>query len=123
MPLELGLFLGAKRFGGATHRDKSCLILDREPFRYQKFISDIAGQDVRAHDGSAELAIGHVRERLAGASGRKMLPGGASIWSRYRQFNDELPVLMTRPQLLNSELTFNDRSNLIEFWLRETDGV
>jgi hypothetical protein len=48
MPLELGLFLGAKRFGGNDHKQKNCLILDIEQFRYQKFISDLGGQDVRA---------------------------------------------------------------------------
>jgi hypothetical protein len=49
MPLELGLFLGAKRFGASLQRRKTCLILDRQPHRYQKFISDIAGQDIRSH--------------------------------------------------------------------------
>src|SRR4051794_5309929 len=44
MPFELGLFLGAKRFGRAKQKFKTCLILDVEPYRYQKFISDIAGQ-------------------------------------------------------------------------------
>ena len=33
MPLELGIFLGAKRYGGPTHRQKACLILDRDPYR------------------------------------------------------------------------------------------
>lgn len=31
MPLELGIFLGAKRYGGAKQGRKSCLILEREP--------------------------------------------------------------------------------------------
>ena len=31
MPLELGLFLGCKRFGGAAQRKKACLILDSDP--------------------------------------------------------------------------------------------
>jgi hypothetical protein len=33
MPLELGMFLGAKRFGSAKHGAKSCIILDKERFR------------------------------------------------------------------------------------------
>lgn len=36
MPLELGLFLGAKRFGDAVQRLKNCLVLDTERYRYQK---------------------------------------------------------------------------------------
>src|SRR6266550_5360914 len=47
MPLELGMFLAAKRFGGAKQRRKVCLVLDTMPYRYQQFISDIAGQDIQ----------------------------------------------------------------------------
>src|SRR5476649_1388241 len=64
MPLELGLFLGAKRYGGSAHRGKSCLILDRKPYRYQIFCSDIAGQDIRAHENNIENAIRVVRNWL-----------------------------------------------------------
>jgi len=62
MPLELGLFLGAKRFGSGKHRSKTCLILDIERYRYQKFISDIAGQDIAVHGGNADDAIKAVRK-------------------------------------------------------------
>jgi len=48
MPLELGIFLGAKRFGGPKQKRKNCLILDREKYRYQQYCSDIAGQDIKA---------------------------------------------------------------------------
>lgn len=49
MPLELGIFLGAKRFGNHGQKEKVCLILDKERHRYQQFISDIAGQDIQSH--------------------------------------------------------------------------
>lgn len=49
MPLELGVFLGCKAFGSRPHRRKVGLVLDQEPFRYQKFVSDLAGLDIRAH--------------------------------------------------------------------------
>lgn len=67
MPLELGIFLGAKKLGTKIQREKSCLMLDREAFRYQKFISDIAGQDIRAHSGQPELrsAIGSLAQPVA----------------------------------------------------------
>ena len=57
MPLELGLFLGAKTFGPREARAKVCLILDRQKYRYQKFCSDIAGQDIEAHDGKPQIAM------------------------------------------------------------------
>src|SRR5215216_4348592 len=45
MPLELGILIGAKRFGNKRQASKAALIMDKEPYRYQIFISDIAGQD------------------------------------------------------------------------------
>ncbi len=62
MPLELGLFLGAKSFSGEKQQKrKRCLILDSEPYRYQKFISDIAGQDIRSHGGVPLEALKQTR--------------------------------------------------------------
>jgi hypothetical protein len=65
MPLELGIFLGAKRFGPEEQQLKRCLILDTEKYRYQKFISDIAGQDIAAHRGDVSEAIKAVRNFLS----------------------------------------------------------
>jgi hypothetical protein len=52
MPLELGLFLGCKRYGPARQSKKRTLVLDGDPYRYRTFISDISGQDIRAHGGN-----------------------------------------------------------------------
>lgn len=64
MPFELGLFIGARRYGGAQHRKKTCIIFDRERYRYQQFLSDIAGQDIRAHNGDPAEVIRAVRNAL-----------------------------------------------------------
>src|SRR5215204_7729452 len=47
MPLELGLFLGARQYGNRDQKAKRCVIYDRELYRFQKYISDIAGQDIQ----------------------------------------------------------------------------
>jgi len=65
MPLELGFFLGAKRYGTAQDRQKCCLVLDRERYRYRSFCSDIAGQDIRAHNDQPREAIRAVRDWLS----------------------------------------------------------
>ena len=57
MPLELGIFLGAKEYGTKEQKKKTCLIMDKEKYRYQKFISDISGQDIKHHDSNPENAI------------------------------------------------------------------
>jgi len=116
MPLELGLFLGCKHFGGRGQHQKKCVILENQRYRYQAFISDIAGQDIKAHDGSPETAIRCVRDWLSSASGRNPLPGGAEIIKRFRQFQSALPEICVRLQLEPDTLTFLDLSNAIYDW-------
>jgi hypothetical protein len=117
MPLELGMFLAAKRFGAARQRTKVCLILDRSAYRFQQFISDIAGQDIRAHDHSLGAAITVTRDWLRASSSRSM-PGGSEIHRQYREFKAQLPALCQRLRLKPAEMTFNDLTNIIVEWLR-----
>lgn len=121
MPLELGMFLAAKRFGQGNQKRKACLILDHEKFRYQKFLSDIAGQDIKAHDNSAEKLIGAVRDWLRGVSKRTSLPGGRAIYKRYSKFVLELPILCDAIAIEAEELTYADYSSMVIGWL-EANG-
>jgi hypothetical protein len=119
MPFELGMFLGAKRFGSAKHRSKTCLILDLEQYRYQKFISDIAGQDIATHGGSPDDAIRAIRDWLSAATPKSVkIPGGAAIARRFSTFRNELPATCERLQLNVAELTFNDYVLQVEEWLK-----
>lgn len=83
MPLELGMFIGARRFGDRKQKLKNCLVLDRDQYRYQQFISDIAGQDIRSHNQNPRDAIRAVREWLNATTGRRTIPGGAQIANRF----------------------------------------
>ncbi len=118
MPLELGMFLGARRFGGKRHGDKSCLIMDTKRFRYQEFISDISGQDIKAHQNEPRRAVRLVRDWLNDASGRKTIPGGIKIWGRYQKYLAELPALCAAADLTIREMTFNDKANFASEWLK-----
>ncbi len=117
MPLELGIFLGCRRFGGRRHAAKSCLVLDREPFRYQKFISDIAGQDIHSHRNDPREAVVAVRNWLRTASGRAAIPGGAETWRRYTRFLAELPRICRRMRVSTAELVFADYYGAVREWL------
>ena len=125
MPLELGLFLGAKRYGNRRQREKNCLVLDREKYRYQKFCSDIAGQDVSAHNGKIEDLVRIVRDWLRNAQLQTnvMLPSGSVIFERYHQFQAALPRLCERLRLDRSQLLFRDRVVLIVEWLKENGSL
>lgn len=118
MPLELGMFLGAKNYGDRLQRRKYCLITDREPYRYQRFISDIAGQDIRSHNDKPEKAISVIRDWLRTASKRTTLPGGRVIVRRYNAFREALPQMCEAAKIEEDELVFNDYATFISEWLK-----
>lgn len=119
VPLELGLFLGAKRYGSRNQKLKSCLILDLERYRFQKFISDIAGQDIAAHGGEPPRAIRAIRDWLSNTMPKSVaIPGGTAITTRYEMFRAELPSLCERLNLRVDELTFNNYVVQVEEWLK-----
>jgi hypothetical protein len=118
MPLELGIFLGCKRFGAPRHRSKVCLIMDIDKYRYQKFISDIAGQDIVEHGNSPEKVMREIRGWLRTESKRTNIPGGAKIYERYSLFEKDLPDICRKLNVEIKELTFVDFSHIVTEWLK-----
>jgi hypothetical protein len=120
MPLELGIFLGAKRYGVARQRDKRALILDREPYRYQKFCSDIAGQDIQAHHNQTKEAIRCVRNWLHRSpdAANQILPSADYIYKRYRLLRRQLPYLCKKIGLMINDLQFIDYRAIVSGWLK-----
>ena len=118
MPLELGLFLGARRFGDRHQKQKSCLVLDHDQYRYQQFMSDIAGQDITAHSNDPRRAIKGVRDRLSAASGDRVpLPGAAAIADRMDRFATDLPAICANTERQVDELTFVEFADAASMWL------
>ena len=118
MPLELGLFLGCKRFGPPNQDRKRTLVLDSDPYRYRQFISDISGQDIRCHGADPERAIREVRDWLQATSKRTDLEGGGEIIGHYRRFHNDLPNICAELALEPDRLTFLDLSAAVTDWLR-----
>ncbi|MBT2748281.1 MULTISPECIES: hypothetical protein [unclassified Lysobacter] len=119
MPFELGMFLGARYFGSGNQRKKITLILDRERFRYQQFLSDIAGQDIQSHAGTPDGLIAQVRNWLSNATDRTTIPSAAHIQGRYGEFKVALPELCQRLRLDEGELLFNEYAAIAAKWLQE----
>jgi hypothetical protein len=120
MPLELGFFLGAKRYGSERDRQKICLVLDRDRFRYRAFCSDISGQDIRAHNNQPKDAIRAVRDWLSSHRKNVLMPGGTAIFDRYERFRAQLPTQARDSKLDHRELTFGDYTRLLVAWLTKT---
>lgn len=119
MPLELGLDLGCRRYGKSHHQEKVLLVLDVERYRYQRFISDIAGQDISAHGNDVETVISEVRDwlRLEQDPSLFKTPDGRGIYRRYRAFQVNLPAICGRLGWDINDLLFVDFSWAVYDWI------
>lgn len=117
MPLELGLFLAAKKFGNKEQKKKRCIIFDRQPYRYQKFISDISGQDIHSHDGTIAKLIAEISSWLRFEVLDPNVPGGHAITQEFIAFGKTLPGICRAKKLKPDELTFQDYRKLAEAWI------
>ncbi|HEV7427980.1 MAG TPA: hypothetical protein VGQ46_16610 [Thermoanaerobaculia bacterium] len=115
MPLELGIDFGCRAYG-AEQSEKSFLIFARDRFRFQTYVSDIAGQDVADHGNEPARAIGRVRDWLRTEAGRTDIPGAKAMESRYIDFRTDLPAICERFELDLSALTFHDFVFVVGAW-------
>ena len=123
MPLELGLFLGAQRFDPVGKRQRNCLVLDQAPYRYQKYISDLAGLDIQSHNGDPATALQIVRDWLMEVSGKRSLPGGSLIWREFKVFRKHLPAITNDLGLKVNDLTVRDFAYVVAKFLQQRNQL
>lgn len=113
MPFELGLFLGARHFGGRAQATKACMVQDRVKYRYQQFLSDIAGQDVKAHDDRPEKTVRNVHAFLSTTDRREGIPALKPVLRSFERFTGGLPAMAHLRDLEADDLLFADLEKLV----------
>ncbi|OYW80728.1 MAG: hypothetical protein B7Z26_06005 [Asticcacaulis sp. 32-58-5] len=119
MPLELGLFLGAKKFGGDVQAKKKIVVFDRDEHRFRKFISDISGSDIKAHNNNTSDLITTLATWLRHVSQRRTVPGPAAMLAEYQSFTEVLPILCASQKLLPEEVEYQDYVWMVSEWMRQ----
>lgn len=116
MPLELGIFLGAKHYGNTAQKLKRVLVLDVERYRYQRFVSDLSGMDIHEHANDPLVALGVVRDWLVNVS-RRHLPSATRIKRLYQSFLDDLPALAAELEFDPQRIPYVDFERIVGAWL------
>jgi hypothetical protein len=98
-------FLRREIFGSGQQKAKVCLVLSKEPFEYQTYISDFAGQDIPAHANEPYLAVKSVRSFLS-THLRQSLLSPKVLWDRCMRFSKELRLVCAEKELDEDELQF-----------------
>lgn len=117
MPFELGLFLGARRFGDKDQKRKTVAIFDNEDYRYQQFISDLNGIDPKSHQNDPVVLTRKIRNWLSTESDRHDLPTSQTLIAAFQRFETDLPALLTASSLDLDTMTFGDLCRVIETYL------
>jgi hypothetical protein len=118
MPLELGFFLAAKRYGGEGQKEKRCLIFDTAAYRYQTFISDLNGMDITPHEDEERTMVRKIRDFLFTTSRRKTIPTAQNLVNSYDAFCNARPALLDAAGLGDEELIFADYEKLAIEWVK-----
>jgi hypothetical protein len=118
MPYEFGLFVGLKHSQEERQARKVVLVLDRDRYRYQRFLSDIAGQDIQSHDGRPEVLIPRVRNWLQNQT-RTGLFGSAALVQMFEEFNRRIPESLAELGKTEADLdNYRDFQELVYRWLQ-----
>jgi len=119
MPFECGIDFGIKLSNSKT-ADKKFLILEKEQFRYQKVISDISGNDIKAHKNNPEEIIKVVRDWFKPTN--QNIPRHKKIWLAYAEFEFDYEEILNsegyNPKDIN-ELTFSDIIEYMNVWISD----
>lgn len=118
MPFELGIFYSSKFFGQGNQKHKQCIILEKQQYRYQKFISDISGIDVTPHYHSVKKAIFAIRNWLVTASRRTSIPPAEQIYSRYLKFQRDINRICRERGIDHKTMPFVEMIRNMSDWLK-----
>ena len=85
MPFELGLDIGCKYFSESL-RDKKCLVLEKERFRYMQGLSDLSGCDIKSHNEDPLKLVQQVRNWFVETVSPRGIPSPSIIWYKFNDF-------------------------------------
>jgi len=118
MPFECGIEFGMKFSNYKNVANKKILILEKEKYRYQQVISDISGNDIKAHSNKPEMIIKVVRDWLKQSNNGT--PKYKEIWLAFNEFEYDYIDILTSdgydPYDINS-ITFCDVIEIMENWI------
>lgn len=118
MPFELGIDVGCKTY---YKNNKKYMILEKDPYRFKKVISDISGQDIFTHNNEPYDLVKIVRNWIKIIFQRRAITSAKIIWDAYNEFNFDLKEQMESEDL-NPEniwaIPFNELIQIIRTWIK-----
>ncbi len=121
MPFELGLMMGAKRFGSKKYKSISALIMVHEAYKMPAYLSDLAGNDPRAHGNDVSEVVRITRGYLSQGPTGAPLPGPSLFMERFEEFQDKIPKfaaeLKHKPEEINPFTSFKEYEYILSTYV------
>ena len=118
MPFECGIDFGIKLSNPQKYQNKKFLILEKEQYRYQRVISDISGNDIKAHKNNPEKIIKVVRDWFKPTNND--IPRHKEMWLAFNEFEFDYEDILKEegynPKDIY-ELTFSDVIEYMTNWI------
>lgn len=113
MPFECGIDFGLKLSNEVAFHSKRFLILETERYRYQRFISDISGNDIKSHNNDPERMIKVVRDWFKTSFDN--IPRHRETWLSYNEFEFDYESNLTADGYDPKDIEAFTFSDIIDF--------
>jgi hypothetical protein len=121
MPLELGIDIGCRLASKGILQSKTCLILEKDKYRYQKALSDLSNSDIKSHNNDPETLVFQVRNWFT-ELGLRNVPSATKIWERFNEFMADFFEARERDGYQDRDLEFMPVPEYMDFvkeWITE----
>ena len=122
MPFELGFDFGCREFGPGRLSEKKCLILDEEPYRYKKALSDVSGFDIAFHSNKPQKLVQVIRNWFIENGSFSTLTSPTEIWDCFNTFMADFYQERLCAKFSNADLQMMPVKELINYmriWLKD----
>lgn len=123
MPFELGIDIGIRNNAKDKLKDKKCLIIDVERYRYQEALSDISGNDIASYRkrNKIENVIKIIRDWFTSAI-KPEQPSASFIYMEFTEFLSDLQKALELANYNSSDIKKLTTSEFIHYakkWINE----
>ena len=119
MPYELGIDVGCKTF---NKTDKKYLVLESQPHRYKKVLSDISGQDIKSHNSEPIQIVKSIRDWVKTIKPQKSIDNYQVLWDAYNEFHYDYETELQKDNMDPEniwEVPFSELIETMKAWIRE----
>ena len=125
MPFELGIDLGVRNMEDTTSEKKVALVIDTQPYRYHKTLSDLSGSDISCYGEDKETQPYEIVKVLRDWFTVTIAPNqyaAKRIWKEFNEFIADLSRILMEINGMDidiQELTVTEFISYAEEWVKE----